>query len=60
MKKRSVWLRRFKCNECGTIITAPKRADKLNKQEHIKTIWCYYCSKLTEFSMINYGDIYKV
>ena len=49
MKKRMMQYRHFKCPCCGVVMTAPKRASRKTKDEHIKDIWCYKCQKIQKF-----------
>lgn len=54
MKKRSVTERRFKCNECGAIITAFKSSAKRTKTGHIKTMYCPWCKEVKDFTQYRY------
>lgn len=51
-RKRPQVLRYFRCCECGTEITAPKRANKQTPRGHIKHMWCYKCKEVTAHEQI--------
>lgn len=53
MKKRSVVERRFKCPECGTIMTAYKSSGHKTAQDHKKHMWCYKCQKKVAFVQLS-------
>ncbi len=42
-----VFLRDFKCPECGTTMQMPKR--RLTGNGHIKTMWCPRCKQMRDF-----------
>lgn len=47
MKKSTMYLRRFKCPECGAVVTAPKLSK--TKNGHVKTMYCSGCGMERDF-----------
>ena len=37
------------CKECGKDMYVPRRRKAMRKKNHIKTMWCPYCNKKTDF-----------
>lgn len=54
MKKRNVTERRFKCSECGAIMTAYKSSARRTADGHIKTMWCPWCKAEKQFVQYRY------
>ena len=46
--------RRFKCPVCGTVLTAYKLSSRRTSAGHIKTMWCYKCKKVQNFTQVRY------
>ena len=49
---RNVTERRFKCPDCGTVQTAYKLSSRRTAAGHIKTMWCYKCKKVKNFTQV--------
>lgn len=52
--KKDVTERRFKCNECKAIMTAYKYSSRRTPEGHIKTMYCPWCKKVTDFTQYKY------
>ena len=54
MKKQRKFINRyFKCPECNTVISAPKKLSMASEKGHIKTMYCYICKRKRDFIMID-------
>lgn len=42
--------RRFRCPECGELMTAPKKRN--TAIGHIKTMWCWRCKEMRDFVQV--------
>lgn len=51
MKRRTVWLRYFRCPVCDAEMTASKHTPTENG--HIKTMWCGVCRAERDFIQID-------
>lgn len=49
MKKRSYFISRMECQNCGGITTVSRRNNKRRKKHHIKTMYCPFCHTETDF-----------
>lgn len=54
MRKHNVTERRFKCNECRAVMTAYKSSARRTPDGHIKTMYCPWCKKVTNFTQFKY------
>ena len=50
-KRRIVYIRWFKCPECGTIVTATK--GQMTSNGHVKTMRCPICREEQSFMQID-------
>lgn len=51
-KRRYFSLRRFKCPECGAVLTATKHT-KRTGDGHVKTMWCFTCKAERDFVQVD-------
>jgi transcription elongation factor Elf1 len=56
MKKRTVTLRVFQCPTCGVKMVMPKKANRITKNGHLKTLYCYQCK--TDKQMVQISNSY--
>lgn len=54
MRKRDMTERQFKCTECNAIMTAYKSSARRTSEGHIKTMYCPWCKKETDFVQFRY------
>ena len=52
---RKVYLREFKCPDCGTFMRAAKH--RLTEKGHIKTMWCPMCKEERDFVQVGYTKL---
>lgn len=53
MRKRRVWsMRRFRCPECGTMMSAAKVERRATKG-HVKTMYCWVCKGDRDFVQVD-------
>lgn len=48
-----VQMRRFRCEECGVVVTAPKKVSRKTSAGHVKHMYCYKCQKTTRHIQIS-------
>ena len=51
-KRRYYTLRRFRCPECGAVLTATKHIARTG-DGHVKTMWCFTCKMERDFIQID-------
>lgn len=51
--KKNVTERRFKCCECGTLLTAYKKSNRRTSVNHIKHMYCYVCKETQPFIQVS-------
>lgn len=51
--KRTVAERRFKCETCGYVATAFKKASRCTKKGHLKKLYCPFCKDEHNFVQIS-------
>lgn len=49
MKKRSYFISRLQCNQCGNITAIPRRSNRRKARHHVKTMYCPFCQTETDF-----------
>lgn len=50
--KHTVSERAFRCPVCGTVIKAYKKTNRMTAIGHVKTMWCYKCKNVENFTQI--------
>ena len=41
-------LSQMKCERCGGMMPVRRRRGRLRKKNHIKTMWCPWCKRVTQ------------
>lgn len=49
MKKQEMVISNLKCQECGNILTVPRKRAKQREDGHIKHMFCPYCKDIKPF-----------
>lgn len=50
MKQSPVTLHTFRCTTCGAVMTLPKKLGRLHRSGHVKTMYCYVCRRVRDFT----------
>lgn len=49
MKKQKMVISSLKCQECGTILTVPRKRARQRESGHIKHMFCPFCKNIKAF-----------
>lgn len=52
--RKNVTERVFKCPVCGSVTIAYKKSSRRTAANHVKTMWCYKCKKVEDFTQVKY------
>lgn len=52
--RKNVTERVFKCPVCGSVTIAYKKSSRRTATNHVKTMWCYKCKKVEDFTQVKY------